>query len=104
MREQSFSLLDGLSYGLISTGAKGNHLLFDPESIRRAFSRVEHGLIEESNLLSAHRALRHLGKMHDLLDMRCFINDLPSETVDLIVFIYFRSLDQYMSCTPFSLH
>lgn len=104
MKESPLSEFTGLSDGLMSTGARGMHLLFDAPAIRRAFSRLASGLVSEGHLMSAHHALRHLEGLGCIAQMREYLGHLPDATVDLLVYLYFRRLDQFLEATPRTLH
>ena len=96
MKGQAVSVVDELSDGLLTCGAQGFHLLFESCCIRRAFKRVEDGAIRQADLLSAHVALRELGRLPDLDGKKAYVEELPRATADLLVFLYFRRLDLYL--------
>lgn len=91
--------MDRFSPGLISSGARGFHPLFETPSIRRAFANVEHGLISEEGLLLAHAALRELVSKTNVDQMKSYLESLPHPVVDLLVFLYFRVVDQFIEGT-----
>ncbi len=96
--------MDRFSPGLISSGAAGFHPLFETPSIRRAFANVEHGLISEEGLLLAHAALRELVLKANVDQMKSYLQGLPEPVVDLLVFLYFRIVDQFIEGTEPTLH
>lgn len=96
--------VDGLARGLISMGAHGLHPLFDMEWIRRAFDRVDSGLLQADELLLAHRALKRLARMQGIDEMRGYLRLLPEPTVDVLVFLYFRSVDQFIESRAPTVH
>lgn len=104
MKPQAFSPLGGLAAGLISMGAEGLHPLFAPEWIRRAFDRVDSGLFEGDALVRAHAALKHLGRRRRLDTMRAYLDTLPVDVVDVLVFLYFRSVDQFIESHSPNIH
>lgn len=94
MNRQYASAAAGWSDTLMSCGARGAHPLFDPVMIRRAFARIDDDLVHESALMAAHTALRALGDLGDLPAMRALLAALPTTTVDVLVYLYFRRLDR----------
>jgi len=94
----------GLTDTLLSCGQQGIHLLFDTVTIRRAFARIAHDLIAERSLLAAHDAMRDLVELDGLDAMRLYLNALPSSTVDLLVYLYFRRLDRRLVADGPTLH
>lgn len=104
VKPQEWSHRGGWAPTLIRLGARGVHPLFDSASIRRAFSRIERGSITEKSVLAAHLALRELSSLSDFWQMRRYFKSLPSETADLLVYLYFRSLDQFLESAPKTIH
>jgi hypothetical protein len=94
----------GWASTLIELGARGVHPLFDSDSIRRAFARIDRGRISEKGVLSAHLALRELSTIPDVYQMRKYLKGLPIETVDLLVYMYFRCLDEFLESEPKTMH
>lgn len=91
--------MDRFSPALISSGAQGFHPLFETPSIRRAFANIERGLISEEGLLLAHAALRELVSLDNMAQMKAYLDGLPAPVVDLLVFLYFRVVDQFIEGT-----
>lgn len=104
MKERSAQPNIGLTDTLLSCGLTGQHPLFDPVTIRRAFARIDEGLVCEQALLAGHDALRHLAELDDLAAMRRFVRRLPPPTVDLLVYLYFRRLDRRIVAEGPTLH
>ncbi|MCA9546220.1 MAG: hypothetical protein KC613_17570 [Myxococcales bacterium] len=104
MKEQPVTSVVGLPQGLVYAGLSGAHPLFDTHAIRRAFGRVQAGQIDQRLMLSAHRALRSLAAYESVDAMRAFVRALPPPTVDLLIFLYFRHLDQHQSEARPTLH
>ncbi len=104
MKEPVASSVERISPGLITAGALGFHPLFETSSIRRAFANVEHGLISEQRLLLAHVALRELVSLDDIFEMREYLESLPEGVVDLLVFLYFRVVDQFIEDHEHTIH
>lgn len=104
MKERSARPGVGLSDSLLSCGLTGQHPLFDRATIRRAFARIDEGLVHERALFSAHDAMRRLAELDDLRTMRRFVGSLPPSTVDLMVYLYFRRLDRRLVAAGPTLH
>lgn len=104
MKPQAYLPIGGLAPGLISMGAEGVHPLFESFWIRRAFDRIEDGLIESESLILAHAALKKLARLRRLDSMRRYLETLPTSTVDVLVFLYFRSVDQFLETQPPNIH
>lgn len=104
MKERSATPGIGLTDSLLSCGVVGQHPLFDGATIRRAFARIDGGLVHEQALFSAHEAMRRLAELDDLRLMRRFVRSLPPSTVDLLVYLYFRRLDRRLIADGPTLH
>jgi len=104
LKEQIAPRVDQFSTALISSGAQGFHPLFETPSIRRAFANIEHGLISEEGLLLAHKALRVLLAQQSVSQMKTYLGSLPEPVVDLLVFLYFRILDQFIEESEPTIH
>lgn len=104
MKPQAFSPIGGLAHGFISMGAEGLHPLFDSQWIRRAFDRVDSGLLQHEQVVAAHQALKDLAKFRNIQRKRAFLKALPEATVDTLVFLYFRSLDQFLETQEPTIH
>lgn len=85
---------------LVQTGLRGVHPLFDAPAIRRAFVRVEAAAFDHELLLAAYRALQALVALRTFEEMRAHVGGLPADTVDLMVFVYFRTLDTLAEAAP----
>lgn len=104
MKERSAQPDIGLTDSLLSCGLVGQHPLFDRATIRRAFARIDEGLVRERTLFSAHEAMRRLAEFDDLRVMRRFVASLPPATVDVMVYLYFRRLDRRLAAEGPTLH
>ena len=104
MKEQPVTSVTGLPSGLVHAGLSGAHPLFETGAIRRAFRRIQAGRIDQRLMLSAHRALRSLSAYESVDAMRAFVRALPPPTVDLLIFLYFRHLDQHQAEAEPTLH
>ena len=104
VKPQAFAPVWGLAHGLICMGAEGVHPLFASEWIRRAFHRVDAGLFQHEQLLLAHQALKNLSRYRQIQRKRVYLESLPDSTVDMLVFLYFRSLDQFLETQAPTLH
>jgi len=84
---------------LLSAGQWGHHLLFSNEQISRAFGNAEHrlGNLGQATLEGVNKALASLvSQSHSLLEKRSLVEELPEEVRSIIIFLYFRILDQRM--------
>lgn len=104
MKIQEFRPVGGVEIGWISLGAGGLHPLFEADEIRRAFTRIDDGGFFKDGFILAHRALHELGSMKQLSKMREYLDSLPSEIIDLLVFLYFRCVDQFLDQRQHTLH
>ena len=104
MDNQSAGTTNELPDGLMSVGVEGFHPLFDAEWIRRAFNRLQQGGFDQGLLLSAHHAQRTLRSFTCLIAARQFLAGLPTGALDLLIYLYFRTLDQRISQTGRTLH
>lgn len=104
MKERSAHTTVVLSDSLLSSGVEGVHPLFDEEMIRRAFARVDDGLLDGGGLWAAHEALRALARRGGLLAQRGYLRSLPASTVDVLVYLYFRHLDRRLLAAGPTLH
>lgn len=93
-----------LTQDLLQMGSVGVHPLFEARWIRRAFERLNHAPWSGKQVVDAHFALRRLSRQRSLTRMRAYLSTLPSDTVDLVVFLYFRRLDAFMDQTERTLH
>ncbi len=93
-----------LPSGLFSTSARGVHALFEPACIRQAFARVDAGLLSVPRLLSAHNAFRELSTIPEVDQMRFYLDQLCPDTLHLLIYLYFRRLDHYISKVSLTLH
>ena len=104
MKPQGITPVGGIEPGLISMGAVGLHPLFRSEWIRRSFDRLESGELQPCHIEDVHQALKKLGRLRSMNSKRRFLDSLPEPTVDTLVFLYFRSLDQFLERTETTLH
>jgi hypothetical protein len=104
LKPEGFSPVGGLAEDLIQMGTWGVHPLFESDWIRRAFARLNSGCLESGQVIEAHFALKHLVQLGDLGRMRAHMHSLPDDTVDLLVFLYFRSLDQLLDRSERTIH
>lgn len=86
-------------------GASGVHPLFDPPAIRRAIARVsEGGLLSEASIFNAHTAQGHLEVIEGLRRKRAYLARLPQDTLDVLIYLYFRRIDAWIDRNPRTLH
>ena len=87
---------------LLNQSARGNHILFDPDDIKKALSSEQSLEKMKGDYLDAFD-LKTLQKMRDLLDLlmrqptvsekRHFILSLSSDSKELLIKAYFHILD-----------
>lgn len=87
------------------TGASGVHPLFELPAIRHALERVnEGGLLRQASIFDAHSAMRHLESIDDFARKRAFVAHLPQDTLDVLIYLYFRRIDAWIDRNPRTLH
>lgn len=87
------------------TGASGVHPLFDAPAIRRALARVnEGGLLQQGSIFDAHAAMRQIESIDDFESKRALVAHLPQDTLDVLIFLYFRRIDAWIERKPRTLH
>lgn len=104
MKTEAFSSVAGLDPHLIQLGSAGTHFLFTPENIREAFDSIEQHGIDAQSIQQAHHALRHISSLEDVFDGLIHLQSIPKRTLYTVVFLYFRTLDQYMAQGGYTLH
>ena len=104
VKPQGFGPVGGIAPGLISMGAVGLHPLFRSEWIRRAFDRMDSAHLQHEQMLNVHLALKKLARMRRIESKREYLDSLPVDTVDTRVFLYFRSLDQFLESGEPTIH
>lgn len=104
MKPQGFDPVEGIAPGLISMGAAGLHPLFKSEWIRRAFDRLNAAHLQYEQMVNVHQALKKLARLRRIESKRELLNSLPVDTVDALVFLYFRSLDQFLESGEPTIH
>lgn len=87
---------------LFNQSARGNHVLFDPEDIRKALSSEKSLKKMQGDYLDTFD-IKTLQRMRDLLDLlmrqstvlekRHFITSLPPDSKELLIKAYFNILD-----------
>lgn len=91
---------------VISQGLKGNHILFDNEQIRRAFSKGD----LELTSLGVERVHEVRGALHEIFELgnteerRDYISRLPDEIQHILVFLYFQILEKNILAQKTKLH
>jgi hypothetical protein len=83
---------------IFETGARGTHLLFSNEMIRKAFSRARPVELLADSCVSEHvqQALSDLLGVDNLDERQEVIEALDPDTRDVLVHIYFGFLDRYL--------
>jgi len=81
---------------IINQGLKGNHILFDNEQIRKAFSRQGDALAElgAKRIQEVRDALREIFAIPGMDEKREFIAQLPEEIQSILVLLYFQILEK----------
>lgn len=102
--KQEPTVVEAMGSGWLSLGAAGVHPLFTPETIREAFARVERGDFIHTSLVGAHTAVRALSETDDMVERGAILRALPTEVLHMVVFLYFRSVDQYVAARETVLH
>lgn len=104
MKEQPITPVTGLSDDLVRLGIEGTHPLFEARWIRRAFDRLDGSGMNHARLLSAHHALRVLAALDRFEHARAYLAELPTATLDLVIFLYFRTLDREINQAGPTIH
>ncbi|MFN3201472.1 MAG: hypothetical protein ACE366_23925 [Bradymonadia bacterium] len=104
MKTEGFSPVTGLDLHVIELGSSGIHFLFAPEIIRAAFASIEQDGIDARCIRLAHQALRSLSSLEDPYETHTHLQSLDDRVLYTVVFLYFRTLDQYMAQGGFTLH
>jgi len=89
---------NGLEY-LIELGQRGNHVLFDTDTIKKAFAREANDLsgINQKKVAEVNRAIRDIVMIQGLDSKRDFIRELPDDVQDVIVHLYFQMIDRSLA-------
>lgn len=85
-------------------GATGLHPLFSSEWIRRAFDRIESGHMNCELMVDVHQAVKKLALLRRIETKQKYLNSLPVPVVDALVFLYFRSVDQFLESREPTIH
>jgi hypothetical protein len=80
---------------VLSEGRKGNHLLFDQEKIRGTFVKepAELAQLFQNKLDEINAALNQTFQFETFEEKRTFINSLPEDIQQAMIFGYFQLLD-----------
>ncbi|MFH1017192.1 MAG: hypothetical protein V1798_03295 [Pseudomonadota bacterium] len=80
---------------VLSEGRKGNHLLFDSETIRGTFARdsAELSVLFQSKLEEINGALNQTFQFPSFEEKRRFIRTLPGELQQAMIYGYFQLLE-----------
>jgi hypothetical protein len=81
---------------LIDLGIRGTHPLFEPEEIRSAFNRDVAELVDmkPATIEEINKVVHNILQAPDIESQKDVIQDLKSDTRDLIVRLYFQMIDQ----------
>lgn len=80
---------------LVDAGLCGVHPLFELAEIRRSFARLPLRGFSVQSFQAAHRALcAIMGSDGTAHTRRAYVAQLPGEVLDVVVYVYFRTLDQ----------
>ena len=99
-------LKPGQILGILRQGERGYHSLFDKTTIRRALSkRMDVSQMTDSQVFAqVKEVVTDVLGLTNLVEQRDYIDQLPSQTQDILVRLYFRVLDQYMKNRQYTLH
>ncbi len=80
---------------ILSEGRKGNHLLFNPDMIRGAFSKDqdELGKLFKEKLDEINKALNHTFSLCAFEEKRNYISTLSEEIQHALIYGYFQLLE-----------
>lgn len=86
---------------LLELGIRGNHPLFEPEEIRRAFDRDAGDLnnMDQDTIQKINMAIKDILQASDIEAQRDLISALEPKLMDVIVLLYFQMLDQNLFCS-----
>ena len=94
----------GALHPWVSLGAVGVHPLFEADSIRRAFERIERDGLTGPDLEVAHASLRQLGQRRTVARKLVLLDDMAPRALDVLIFFYFRSVDEFIAARAPVLH
>ena len=92
--ENEFSPLEYL----IHMGANGNHVLFDNNRIREAFGKTDSDLadLDSDTVSQVREAVSNIFNIPDFEGKKEFLESLPSEIQDVIIYLYFQMVEKTM--------
>jgi len=84
---------------IIEQGHRGNHVLFEPEEIRRAFRRDTGELLElePGKIRTINKTINKIIRAADAETQRDLISGLEDDLRDLLVLLYFQMIDRNLS-------
>lgn len=89
--------LSPLEY-VIYLGAHGNHVLFDNARIREAFEKREDELADMGSdmVFEVREAVNQVLTIPDFEGKKDYIDGLPKEIQDVLIFLYFQMIERSM--------
>ena len=92
--EQTFNEISKFQF-ILTEGRKGNHLLFEPDTIRLAFRKDQGDLADlfEKEIERINEVLNHIFSLSTFEEKRSYLRTLPRDLQYAMVFGYFQLLD-----------
>jgi hypothetical protein len=81
---------------VIQLGAHGNHVLFDTDRIREAFSKKEEELADLGSelVLQVRQAIREVLAIPEFEGKKHYISSLPRDVQHVLIFLYFQMIEK----------
>ncbi len=91
---------------VFNLGSRGNHVLFDNDRIRDAFSKtdVELSALGAEMAREVREAINEVLSIPDFEDKKDFIESLPKEVQDVIIYLYFQMIEKTIMVNQNALH
>ena len=91
---------------VIQLGMQGNHVLFDNDRIRMAFTREEDELmfIGTEHVEEVREAIRNIMSIPQFESKKDYISSLPSDIQDVIIFLYFQMIEKTITTNQRNRH
>ncbi len=83
---------------LLRQSAQGNHILFEPETLRKVFrkdplSRPDEAILDAEEAYAVEHHIENLIRQPGLLQMRSYLDTLDSRTFEWVVRTYFNIVE-----------
>ena len=82
---------------LLHQSAQGNHLLFEPETLRRVFhkdsGRPDESLLNPEEAYAVEHHIERLVRQPGIVEMRAYLDALDSRTFEWVVRTYFSIVE-----------